>query len=499
MPLPGTVQFLVDGVAVGSAQTLDANNQATLIFPNFTVGLHTIEADYSGSDLIELNPSSAVLTETVSDCPVGLPDTYALTEDQTLAVDAVHGVLANDTAPNGDPLVAQLVQSPGQGTLTLNSDGSLIYKPKHGFFGTDTATYLAVDATTGMSCATTLVAFQVADDDEKLPTEAFKRITKVLDEQIEQVDAQLAEQKKELDLIKDITKQPGSQSLPQDVLSGLQKAIEANQNALMSEKKVLEDAKESNNEGKALAILGGGIRNTKMSISEKVNALDDELKFVGARLKVGDTNRSKMALERAFDRANEAQALRIIECQLSNTSTEAIRVSQGKEDEKPDQSAILKKVKESLQNRINQVNGQIDTLNRQIATLNDLAKLTDNQEMKGRILRLRENLQFDQESLVNAKSILQEALKVDSTKKISKLLTDEITKTEQNVKNLVRRKDEALKRVTDELKKGEKGEASAALVAALRRFEEIQAQRLAFCELQDAQAEIRLLNKGEED
>lgn len=63
--LPGTVQFYIDGVATGSPQTLDANNQATLTVTTLSVGDHTITAEYSGSDLLEAEPSSASMTQKI--------------------------------------------------------------------------------------------------------------------------------------------------------------------------------------------------------------------------------------------------------------------------------------------------------------------------------------------------------------------------------------------------------------------------------------------------
>jgi VCBS repeat-containing protein len=59
--------------------------------------------------------------------PVGKDDGYAVEVGGTLNV-AAPGVLGNDTDPDGDPLVAQLVNGPTQGNLTLNPNGSFQYQ-----------------------------------------------------------------------------------------------------------------------------------------------------------------------------------------------------------------------------------------------------------------------------------------------------------------------------------------------------------------------------------
>ena len=55
------------------------------------------------------------------------------------------GVLENDSDSDGDPLTAELVAGPSNGSLRLNPDGSFAYFPKLNFSGTDTFTYLASD------------------------------------------------------------------------------------------------------------------------------------------------------------------------------------------------------------------------------------------------------------------------------------------------------------------------------------------------------------------
>ncbi len=86
------------------------------------------------------------LNLTVPDnAPAATDDSYDTGEDQTLTVDAVNGVLANDNDADLDTLTAVKVSDPAHGTLTLNADGSFTYIPDAGYVGTDSFTYKAYD------------------------------------------------------------------------------------------------------------------------------------------------------------------------------------------------------------------------------------------------------------------------------------------------------------------------------------------------------------------
>jgi hypothetical protein len=76
--------------------------------------------------------------------PTADDDDYFTDEDTLLSV-AATGVLGNDTDPDGDSLTAALQSGPGDGTLSLNSNGSFTYTPDPGFFGSDSFNYKAND------------------------------------------------------------------------------------------------------------------------------------------------------------------------------------------------------------------------------------------------------------------------------------------------------------------------------------------------------------------
>jgi VCBS repeat-containing protein len=82
-----------------------------------------------------------------NEAPMSMADSYRMAEDGVIEPGAAVGLLANDTDPNGDTLIAILHEGPKNGTLTLNEDGSFKYVPKANFHGTDSFTYVANDGT----------------------------------------------------------------------------------------------------------------------------------------------------------------------------------------------------------------------------------------------------------------------------------------------------------------------------------------------------------------
>ena len=86
-----------------------------------------------------------IVSLNMNEAPVAVEDDYTMNEDEVLSVDAVSGVLANDTDLNGDTLIAILVGDVSHGTVNLFGDGSFIYEPAENFYGTDSFTYKASD------------------------------------------------------------------------------------------------------------------------------------------------------------------------------------------------------------------------------------------------------------------------------------------------------------------------------------------------------------------
>ena len=113
--------------------------------------------DYNGSDSFTYSivdsdgdTDTATVTITVNsvdDTPVAANDTYSVDEDTTLTVVVGSGVLGNDSiGGDGGTLAATKVTDPSNGTLTLNSDGSLTYIPTGDYNGSVSFTYSIVDS-----------------------------------------------------------------------------------------------------------------------------------------------------------------------------------------------------------------------------------------------------------------------------------------------------------------------------------------------------------------
>ena len=84
--------------------------------------------------------------QSTNSAPVAVADSYLMLMGTTLSVDVAHGVLANDTDADGDPLTAELLGIPlVNGILNFNSDGSFTYTPNAGVFGDINFTYQAED------------------------------------------------------------------------------------------------------------------------------------------------------------------------------------------------------------------------------------------------------------------------------------------------------------------------------------------------------------------
>ena len=92
-----------------------------------------------------------------NDAPIAVNDTISVMED----VPAADNVLTNDNDPEGNALTASLVTAPVNGTVVLNSDGSLTYTPNTDFNGADSLIYEVCDNGTPSLCDTATVIFNV--------------------------------------------------------------------------------------------------------------------------------------------------------------------------------------------------------------------------------------------------------------------------------------------------------------------------------------------------
>jgi hypothetical protein len=98
-----------------------------------------------------------------NNAPVAGNDSYNGTEDQPIVIDAVSGLLANDSDSDGDGLSALMLTAPSHGTVVLNGDGSFQYTPDTDYFGADSFTYKAIDSNSS-SVATVSLSIANATD-----------------------------------------------------------------------------------------------------------------------------------------------------------------------------------------------------------------------------------------------------------------------------------------------------------------------------------------------
>ncbi|NLS95344.1 MAG: tandem-95 repeat protein, partial [Planctomycetaceae bacterium] len=134
------------------------------------------EADFHGTDTFTYvvndgfgNSAAATVTITVNpvnDAPVVADDSYDVTPNVVLSVDAASGVLANDSDADDDSLEVTLLQGPAHGTLLMNADGSFTYTPNQDYEGPDSFTYTVDDGTVDSLAATVslTVGTQAADE-----------------------------------------------------------------------------------------------------------------------------------------------------------------------------------------------------------------------------------------------------------------------------------------------------------------------------------------------
>jgi VCBS repeat-containing protein len=98
--------------------------------------------------------------------PLALSDSYLAKTNTTLTINP-KGVLKNDLDYESDTITSELLESPTNGVVTLNSDGSFKYTPNVNFSGDDTFSYIANDGKANLNSA--IVSINVADDNNNSP------------------------------------------------------------------------------------------------------------------------------------------------------------------------------------------------------------------------------------------------------------------------------------------------------------------------------------------
>ena len=107
---------------------------------------------------------AAVTIRVGNTAPEAANDGYTATEDTPLNIDALAGLLANDTDVEGDTLTPQVTSEPLHGTLVVNADGSFTYTPEADYHGLDGFSYLVSDGTTTSEVASATITIDPAND-----------------------------------------------------------------------------------------------------------------------------------------------------------------------------------------------------------------------------------------------------------------------------------------------------------------------------------------------
>jgi len=118
-----------------------------------------VENDTNGvSDVFIIRVQEPPVTE--NQPPILVNDSSTLQEDTSVSIN----VLSNDSDPEGDPLVVDLITQPANGNAMLNPDNTITYAPDVNFNGGDSFTYTASDGNGGSDSATVTVTVQPVND-----------------------------------------------------------------------------------------------------------------------------------------------------------------------------------------------------------------------------------------------------------------------------------------------------------------------------------------------
>ncbi len=119
-------------------------------------------------DDIRFDAETVMIVNPSAGTPVAVNDAYSVDAGTSLQITTrPQGVLGNDIDPEGDNTIqAFLTDSPDNGMLTLNANGTFTYTPNTGFFGTDTFRYRATDggAPSNEAVVTITVGANAVDD-----------------------------------------------------------------------------------------------------------------------------------------------------------------------------------------------------------------------------------------------------------------------------------------------------------------------------------------------
>lgn len=136
-----------NGTTVTYTPVANVNGEATFTY--------TISDGFSGTDTATVT----VVIVAINDAPVANNDQANVSEDSSVIVNA----LANDADIDGDTLIITDATA-NSGTVTVNSDGNIVYTPLPNFVGTAIITYTISDGNGGEATAQITVTVENVND-----------------------------------------------------------------------------------------------------------------------------------------------------------------------------------------------------------------------------------------------------------------------------------------------------------------------------------------------
>ena len=152
----------VTGISSSADGSIVNNSDGTLTFTpdsNFT-GSTTVTYTISDGNTGAATATATISVSPVNDAPVAVVDTATVTEDTTATIN----VLGNDSDVDiGDALTVTSATT-ADGTVSINSDGTLDFLPSSNFTGSTTITYTISDGNLGTDSATVSVSVSPVND-----------------------------------------------------------------------------------------------------------------------------------------------------------------------------------------------------------------------------------------------------------------------------------------------------------------------------------------------
>jgi VCBS repeat-containing protein len=131
-PQYGTLEMNTDG---SFTYTPDENHHGTDTFT------YQVSDGQNFSDVTTVT----ITVNPLNDPPVAVADMYTTPAGSVLEVLAATGVLANDSDPDGDTLIAGVTNQPIYGTVLMGATGTFQYTPNPGYSGPDVFSYRVND------------------------------------------------------------------------------------------------------------------------------------------------------------------------------------------------------------------------------------------------------------------------------------------------------------------------------------------------------------------